>query len=226
MGWLHYLTHGLQFAGHFSPEIGLLLFAIGFLSEAFSIAVPYLMETTWMAVGYQFARGVTSLTDIVLMEATIIAGREAGALLLFVIGRGLIEGLSRLLKRLHIARDVSNTGPGRLFRRINPLNPFWVALGRLLWLRIPLTLALSAARRPRVLVIAIVISSVVYDGVYITLGGVVGTTVKLDPLRTVLLFLGLVTAIYLLVFGIRWLVRLISGRRQRTTETRRPPGTG
>ena len=145
-----------------------------------------------------------------------------GAYVLYIIGRGGTILLERLMKRLRIQTSINESWLAKLFRRINLLNPFSVAIGRLLWLRIPLTLVLSARRDIKTLLLAVTISTLVYDGVYIILGTVVGTTIAQEPIRVLPYMLGGLTIIYLVTFGVRSLLRKIFRSRQ---PEKIPPGS-
>ena len=93
-------------------------------------------------------------------------------------------------------------------RRINYLSPFSVAAGRLMWLRIPLTLTLSVKRDWKTLMLGVVLSSAVWDSTYIILG-LIGKNVASHPTQMVLFSLAGLTLLY----GVTILVRLL--RRQR-----------
>ncbi len=93
------------------------------------------------------------------------------------------------------------------------VSPFSVALGRILWLRIPLTLIMGAKRKLRILSLAVVISSLIYDGTFIITGAIVGTTTHVEPLQITLFSLGVLTIIYGITFIVRRLIRLCGGKR-------------
>lgn len=214
MNWAEFFSQGLTLLGTFNIKIGLFLFLINLIGEATALSVPYLLETTWLLAGYQFSHGVLPFWGLALMVLVAIAGRQLGELILFGVVSSGSTLVTKYMNRLKLKTDVSDATIVRLFRKINLLSPFWVALGRLLWLRIPLTLILGTKRQLRVLMLATVLSSLVYDATYITLGAVVGTTIKLEPWRIFLYFLAGLTVIYLLTFAIRRLLGSFARRKR------------
>jgi membrane-associated protein len=139
-------------------------------------------------------------------------GRQAGALVLYGLSRSSSGLLTKYKNRFKL-KTGTDFAPLRLFRKINLLSPFSVALGRLLWLRIPLTLVLGAKRKLKVLLLATVLSSVVYDGTYISVGAIVGTTTKLEPIRIIFYFLAGLTVIYIATFATQRLIGSLARRR-------------
>ena len=61
--------------------------------------------------------------------------------------------------------------------------PVWVAFGSLIWLKFPINIFMSLAKRFTVLVGGIIISSIIYDSAYIAVGFIVGASVKLSPVE-------------------------------------------
>jgi hypothetical protein len=89
-----------------------------------------------------------------------------------------------------------------LFRRINLFSPLSVAFGRLIWLRIPLTITLALRRELKVLEIAVVLNSIAWDVVNVRVG-LVGGNVQLTPIDLIIYaFIGL-TILYGSAFGFR-----------------------
>lgn len=207
-------SQGLSLTGMFNPKIAVLLFLLCLIGEVAGLSVPYLLETTWLLVGYQFSSGVLSILDLVLLVLTAQAGRQAGSLVLYYIGKSGSTMLTKYTSYLKSRIDVNNTMPFKLFSRIDGLSPFSVALGRLLWLRIPLTLVLGAKRKLKELLLGVSLSSLVYDGTYIALGATVGTFAMLEPIRLILYFLIGLTVMYGVTFAIRHLIRNLTKRRR------------
>jgi membrane-associated protein len=214
MNWADSFSQGLSLVGTFNPKIVAFLFLLCLIGEAVGVFVPYLLETTWLLVGYQFSARVLPLFDLMLLVLTAQAGRQAGALVLYHIGRSGSTLLTKYKNYFKLKIGVNDTPLFKLFRKINIMSPFSVALGRLLWLRIPLTLILGAKRKLKVLLLGVSLSSLVYDGIYITLGAIVGTTTALEPIRLVLYFLAGLTVVYLLIFAVQ---RIIGGLTPRKT---------
>ena len=74
--------------------------------------------------------------------------------------------------------------------------PFQWPLARFLWLGIPLTLTLSIRGQLRVLALAVIISSLVWDITYI-IAGIIGGNAQVKPAFLILYSIGGLTVIYL-----------------------------
>lgn len=214
MNWADYFTQGLTLVGAFSLKIGLLLFLLNLIGEALAVSVPYLLETTWLLAGYQFSAHVLPFWGMLALMTAAMAGRQVGELLLYSVSRGGSAVLGKYLKPFKLNPALADTTLAKLFHKINLLSPFSVALGRLLWLRIPLTLVLAAKGNLKVLMLATVLSSVVYDSTYIALGAIVGTTTRVEPVRLVLYFLVTMGVIYGGTLVIRYLTARLAKRHQ------------
>ncbi|MBI4188001.1 MAG: hypothetical protein HY529_02220 [Chloroflexi bacterium] len=213
MNLAEFLSSGLSLVGAFDLKIVVFLFLLCLIGEAAGLFVPYLLETTWLLAGYQFSQRVLSLPDLVLLMLMAQAGRQAGALALYHVGRsgrGLLKKYARHFK----LKDINDIPSSKLvLNKINSLSPFSVTLGRLLWLRIPLTLILGAQRKLKVLLLGVSLSSLIYDGTYIVMGAIVGRTTAVEPVRLIPYFLVGLTLIYGLTFAIRRLVGGLTKRR-------------
>ncbi len=214
----------LDLIGTADIRVVLGIFLICLIGEALVVSVPYLLESVWLMAGYQFSVGVLSLPKLLLLVLAGIAGREFGGIVLYCITRSGSGLLTKYWNRIKPKREDAIVA--RVARRLNTLSPFSVALGRLLWFRIPLTIILGANRRLKVLVVGILLSSLVYDGVYIGLGATVGTTTSLPPHYVLLYSLAGLTAIYAIVFLVRRLLRPSTNARIRndTCVNASPPG--
>ncbi len=210
MDWQDFFSQGLSLIGTFNYKIALYLFLVNLIGEAVSIFVPYLLEATWIMAGYQLSEGVLSFPNLLLLIIMALVGREVGTLFLY----GISRSGSKLLKRYtnhFTSRIKSESLLLRLFRKINLLSPFSVALGRLLWLRIPLTIILGAEGKLKVLILGVVISSLIYDATYIILGAIVGNATRLEPIYILLYSLAGLTVLYGLTYIFRRLIiRLIN----------------
>jgi membrane-associated protein len=230
------LTKGLEFVGAFTPQVAIFVFLINIIGEGFVVSIPLLFETTLLAAGLQFSAGVMPLKDLLLLMLTAQLGRQVGALILYFLSRKGTSFFSRFIARRLPKRipekqavDVLDrfdrlTGKeprgspsreathGGLLGKIDSISPFGVALGRILWLRIPLTLLLGARGKLKTLVLGIAISSTVYEGIYIGLGAVVGTTNIPYSGYLLLYFAGGLSVLYVAALGIRFAVRSIRRR--------------
>jgi hypothetical protein len=91
---------------------------------------------------------------------------------------------------------------GKPFR----LTPLTVALGRFLWLRLPITIAMGATGQRRSLLWGVAIFSIIWDGAYIIIG-TLGGRAGLDPVQMLLYPLGVIIIVTSSVFAFRRLRR-------------------
>ncbi len=213
-----------NFTGTLSPALVLTIFSITTIGE-FGFSIPYLLETIWLLTGYHLANGTLSVFEFSLIFLSAEAGRLTGAVALYHVSHLGIRPLMRVYRRffgtaVYQAEPQPEPRPPqeeagrrkiwtpfRLMRRINYLSPFSVATGRLIWLRIPLTLTLSVKRDWKTLILAVLISSGVWDSTYIILG-IAGRNVAPRPTQMVLYsLLGLT-----LLYGATALVRFLRRR--------------
>jgi membrane-associated protein len=218
----HFLSNGLSLLGTFNPKIAAFLFLLCLIGEAVGLSIPYLLETTWLLAGYQVSAGVLSPIDLILLLVMAQLGRQAGALTLYSVSRSGSAWLAKYAKRFQPKAESSPSLFLKLFGKVNLLSPFSVALGRLLWLRIPLTMVLGTKRRLKTLLLGVSLSSLIYDGTYISLGAVVGTTTKLEPVHILVYFLAGLTALYGITFAIKRLMGSLARRREKRLSVAMP----
>jgi membrane protein DedA with SNARE-associated domain len=211
-----FLIQGIGAISTFSPRIWLFLFLICLIGEALNIFVPFLFETTLLMVGYYISKGTLSFLDLFFLLLATELGRLVGAYVLYTVGRGGTVLLDRFKNRLKMKTNINDLWLAKLFNRMNLLNPFFVAAGRLLWLRIPLTLILSARRQLKTLLLAVILSTLVYDGGYIIIGAVVGTTIDQEPIRLLPYLLAGLTGLFLVTFLARRLLAKLFGARRKS----------
>ena len=216
-----FLQQVLNFLGTFNFSLLGFLFIICFIGE-FHIAVPYLLETIWLLSGFHLGNGTLLPYQMLILWMVAQTGRQTGATTLFYMSMLGSKPLARLYKRF-FSRQVSeatanvNAKGGLTARVIHSMNhptAFSVAVGRLLWLRIPLTMALGIQRRLKVLSLGVLISGLVWDGIYIVIG-VIGGHIILTPAEMVLYSLVGLTIFY----GVTLLTRLL-GKRLRLARER------
>ena len=204
-------------AGTFNPTLVVFLFLICLIGE-FGVSVPYLLETVWLVSGYNFGNGMLPLLDLVLLWLVAQVGRQIGATMLYHLGQFSSTPLIRLYHK-HFKASLSgklsenNSIPFSFLRRVNFLSPFSIALGRLFALRIPITLTLGVKKQLKVLLAGVVLSSLVWDGMYIFLGAVVGANVVLKPFQMILYSLIGLTILYAVSFAVRHLWKLRTSKR-------------
>ncbi len=217
-GFIQFLQQILSFTGSFNIHLVVLLFIICSVGE-FSFSVPYLLETLWLLTGYNLGAGNFSPHEVLLLWLTAQAGRQTGGMVLYLLSRLGSMPLIKLYNRYFEAgvskKLAGNTSPPfRFIRQINYLSPFSIAMGRLFWLRIPITMTLAVKRKPNILSLGIVISSLVWDNVYIGVG-LIGASATLKPLQMVLYSLAGLTTLYGITFAIRHIPRRSNGRNAR-----------
>lgn len=195
-----FFSQVFSLAGTYSLALATFLFLICFVGEALAVAVPYALETMWLLAGYQLSKGMMSIPQFLVLLLSAQAGRQTGALVFGMLGRMGITPLKRFLERFKFFSSLGQGALARMIQRVNLLSPFSVALGRLLWLRVPLTLLLSAQNKFGVLALAVLISGIVWDCAYVLLGSMVGATVKVEPFYVILLFIAGLTVLYVIGF--------------------------
>jgi membrane-associated protein len=201
------LHHILSFTGTFDARLVTVVFFACAIGEA-ATGIPYLMETVWLSSGYNSSTGALSPFFLPLLWLSAQAGRQTGAFILYKFGH---LGSLPITKFYRKFSKTSLPDPaqvkdetGKLAPLKGYLSPFSVALGRLMWLRIPLTLTLGATRRLKTLSLGVLLSSVIWDGIYIGLG-VLGGNRVLKPAQMVAYSLIGLTALYIATFLVRWL---------------------
>ncbi len=224
MNFEQLLTDGLQLVSGFTPKIAIFIFLVCFIGEGFIISIPLVFETVWLAAGYQLSAGVLPVTDLILLMLMGQLGRQAGAFVLYSLSRSGTKFFQRFIARRIPRKDPEEDSPLKILRHIDSISPFGVALGRLMWLRIPLTVLLGARRRFKPLMLGILISGTIYECVYIGLGAVVGSTAKPKTPYVILYFAAGLTAFYAVAFGIRMLIKAVRHRKPPSAPPGQPPG--
>lgn len=202
-----------NFTGSLDPRLMAALFLLCAIGE-FGLPFPYLLETLWLLAGFQIGTKTISVLDVAVLLLTVQAGRQTGATTLYFLTRLGKTPLGKLYDRLGITKlsqklPENKKSPFRLLHKIDFFSPFSIAFGRLMWLRVPLTLALGMKRRIAALSGGVLLSGLIWDMVYIVVGMIAGTTATLKPAQMLLYSLAGLTTLYLIGFS----VKLIRGRR-------------
>lgn len=200
----------LIFAGTFNVKLIISLFLICAIGE-FGASIPYLLETVWLLSGYHLGTGVLPPLHLGLLWLVAQAARQTGVAALYHLSRFGSMPLMKVYQKYFAASlsgklSANDSAPFRLVRRINYLSPFSIASGRLFGLRIPLTLTLAVKGRRKTLSLGVLLSSLVWDGIYISLG-VVGGVVLVKPAQMILYSLIGLTLLYALTFTLKRLSR-------------------
>jgi membrane-associated protein len=220
---LEALIHqAFNLAGTFNPTLVVFLFIVCFIGE-FGVCIPYLLETIWLMSGYNFGIGAIPLVDLLLLWLVAQAGRQAGAILISYLGRFGSMPIIKFYNRHFegsVAEKMAENDSTKVsfFRKINFLSPFSVALGRLIWLRIPLSLILGAKKQVKTLSLGILLAGLAWDGVYVFLGAVVGAHTALKPTQMIIYSLIGLTLLYAVSFAVRHLWKLRTSRKRVTEE--------
>ena len=157
-----------------------------------------------MLTGYSISSGGHAIYNLVTIILMTMMGRLLGILITYAIatssGRLIAKLRSFLQSREHKIPFVN-----RIVDRINLVSPFSVAAGRLLGLRYPVTILMSAQKRLKTLLLGAALSSIIYDGFYVIIGAIIGTNATLKPLPVMIAFTIGLTLLYISIFVGRYL---------------------
>jgi hypothetical protein len=212
MGWLEAFFQGIVnfTANPLDPKVALLLLAICAIGEA-GLTVPLLLENIWMTVGLNTANGNLAWWHMILLWVSAQIGRQIGAFVLYRVGRFGMPALERLYHKIHLDRLFNRlVTKAPAVTKINFTSPFSVAFGRLVGMRIPMTLVLAAKKKFWMLSLGVVIASAIFDGLYLVVGLVLGIT-NVPPTYAVLITVGVMVAVWGVNLGVRFIA---SHRRQ------------
>jgi membrane protein DedA with SNARE-associated domain len=217
------LSQALEITSTFNPRIAIILFLLCCIGEI-GFALPYILETIWLIAGYQLARGTLPFPDLLLIWLVAQAGRQTGSLVLYYSG---VLGLTPIKKfyHRHIEPKLPKRQiipPGIVKSLANP-SPFSIAMGRLVGLRIPMALTMSARQKLSHLALGVLLSSIIWDGVYLIIGGTLGPKVVPQPEYILLYSLGGLTVLYLVTLGVRYFMRRRAARKKLADNQRCSP---
>ncbi|MFH1169185.1 MAG: hypothetical protein V1691_00685 [Chloroflexota bacterium] len=200
------LARLLQLTGTLDLRIVAFLFVICTIGE-FGLTIPYLMESVWLMAGYQIGAGTLPAFYLLGFWLAAQLGRQAGAIALYHVARAGSTPLVSFYNRHRNSRLVAMISSNyRVLKHVKFSSPFSVAYGRLLWLRIPLTVTSAFRKDLASLIWGVLLSGTMWDATYIVIGAVVGRTTAFKPLEMLLASLAGLTFLYLLVFGLRRLI--------------------
>jgi hypothetical protein len=156
--------------------------AITFLGEIY-VQVPLLMESFWMIVGYQVGTQTTfvSVTNTIILFLCAQLGRQLMMLAVFLLFPVINRPFSRFYERLIKPKRYTQWLVKR-FRNIQYFNEesFLTlgssSFGMLTPLNGPIKLLLIIKRNLKTLLLATLISSTIFDCIYIVAGAVFHTT--------------------------------------------------
>jgi len=196
----------VSFTATQDPRTVLLLLVWCLIGEL-GISIPYVLESFWLLVGFNAGAGLISPWYIIVLWIAAQIGRQIGNIGLYFIARLGVPVLAGFFHKIHLDRFFnkikSRTGA---VQRINIASPFSVAFGRMVGMRIPILLVMAAKKKPGMLALGVVLQSIVWDALYISLGAIFGATVKIEPVYMLLISLGCISMIYVITYFIKKLV--------------------
>lgn len=203
----HFLSQIPQLTANFDPRTAVFLFVICAMGE-FVASVPYILESIWLLAGYQLGAGVLSPLPLIGLWLAAQSGRQTGTLALYFTIRLGSSPLARFYRKITTSRFWPRvTSNNKLLSRIHLTSPFSLAYGRLIGLRFPLTIMLALRKKLAAAMTGVLLSSLVWDSIYITLGATVGRTAALKPVQMLLASIAGLTLLYLVVFIVRRLFK-------------------
>jgi len=202
-----FFSNIISFTGSPDAWTVFLLLAWCFIGEV-GIAIPYALESFWLLVGFSLGAGELPAGFLLALWVAAQAGRQAGSLGLYRIARFGVPALEKFFHNIRLgklfAKVKSRTGAAQ---RFNLASPFSVAFGRMVGMRIPMMLVMAGKKRPGTLALGVLLSSLVWDALYISLGAIFGATVDIGQGYMLLISLGCIAVIYLITYGVKRLVK-------------------
>jgi membrane protein DedA with SNARE-associated domain len=215
--WLQNLsTQVLSVTGSLNLKIALILFFLCLIGEII-IALPYFLEIIWLAAGYQLVQGNLTALNLLYIWLAAQAGRQAGSLVLYYSSYLGMVPLKKLYKRWVEPRLPKNARvPAAILKGLTNPSAFSVAICRLVGLRVPIALTMSARQKLATLALGVLLSSVVWDGVYLILGSTVGAAFRPKPEYMLLYSVAILLVLYLATIGIRHIWHVWAARGKTT----------
>jgi membrane protein DedA with SNARE-associated domain len=210
------LSQALEITGAFNFKIAIILFLLCSIGEI-GFALPYILETIWLLAGYQLGIHQLSVIDLAKIWLVAQAGRQTGSLVLYYSGVLGMRPLKRFYKRFIESKLPKRQFiPAGLAKRLTNPSPFSIAAGRLIGLRIPMALTVSARQKLANLALGVLLSSIIWDGVYLVIGSTLGPKVVPEPQYVLLYSVGGLTALYLLIISVRLLIKYLRSHSKKT----------
>jgi membrane protein DedA with SNARE-associated domain len=203
----NFLQSIVSFTATLDPRMAILLFLLCSIGEV-GLAIPYILESIWLLVGFNIGAGEISPWHVLILWLAAQAGRQVGTMGLYYIARLGMPTLNGFYHKIHLDRIfkmlMARSGA---VSRINLESPFSVAFGRMIGMRIPMLLVMAAKKRLGMLSLGVLISSIIWDALYMAIGAIFGSTVDIEPGYMLVISVGGLTVIYLITFTIRILVK-------------------
>ncbi len=196
MEWLEAFFRGLvatlDITQGFDLKVYLAVFLLAIIGEV-EIMVPLLLETIWLALGYQGGTNVTAVVNLAVAFLLAQMGRQIGISTIYFLYGAISSPLSRFFKWLlqrsklyqkYVASDyLYNVRflslPSATIAMLTPLN-------------YPVKLMLVVKRKPRILLIGTLLSGMAFDLTYIIIGAIFHVTTLNLAYMPAFLLIGLV----------------------------------
>jgi membrane protein DedA with SNARE-associated domain len=199
-----FLLQVLQITNDFNLQLAVILFLFCFIGEAW-VGIPYVLETIWLLSGYQAAKNPAFASDLVMIWLVSQSGRQVGSVVLYFSGVIGLTPIKKFYKRFIESRlPKKQIIPSPIKRLLTRPSFISVALGRLIGMRIPMAMLMSANRKFAQLALGVVTASILWDGAYILIGMLVGPVVENKQMMLVYSVSGL-TILYLITLAVRFI---------------------
>ena len=168
--FIRLLSQALEITSTFNPQIAIILFLFCLIGEI-GFTLPYILETIWLLAGYHLVVGTLSSSDLLLIWLVAQAGRQTGSLVLYYSAALGLGPLRKFYRRFIEPRVPKKQFiPAGIAKIIANPSPFSVAIGRLIGLRVPMAITMSARQKLSHLALGVLLSSIVWDGIYLIVG--------------------------------------------------------
>ena len=203
----HIVEYYVSLVSGVHPVLWLLIFGLCLVNECIAASIPYVLETTWLMAGVLLGDGHITVLVVAPLVLAAILGRLAGMSFFYMLVSAGSPWFFHRFPKLRVRLDDSNFSH-RLQSRHWSVS-LWIALGRLLWLRFPISLVMALSKRYWALAAGVAISALVFEVTFIGVGATVGNAVDLGPAQLLPYFLLAITASFVAGMGIRQIWRII-----------------
>jgi hypothetical protein len=173
-----------------------------------AVAIPYVLESFWLMAGFNAGAGNLVWWYLILLWLAAQAGRQAGSFTLYRIARLGIPVLEKFFRKIHLDKWFDKiTSRTKTVKKMNLASPFTVASGRMIGLRVPMMLVMAGMKKPWSLALGVVLSSMIWDWLYIVTGAIFGSTVKIAPGYLLLISFGMMALIWTVTFIVKKVIK-------------------
>jgi membrane protein DedA with SNARE-associated domain len=173
-----------------------------------AVAIPYVLESFWLMAGFNVGAGNLAWWYLILLWMAAQAGRQAGSFTLYRIARLGVPALEKFFRKIHLDKWFDKiTSRTKSVKKMNLASPFTVASGRMIGLRVPMMLVMAGMKRPWSLALGVMLSSLIWDSLYIATGAIFGSTVKIEPGYLLLISFGMMAFIWTVTFIVKKVIK-------------------